>query len=59
MKNTLKDWCWCIDYSNAVGQKDKKIAPVLCDSRSEARRIANSSFPKGTVRKIKPIQIVK
>ena len=53
MKNTLKDWCWCIDYSEAVEQKDARIAPIICFSRIEARRINSQLVPVGVIRKIR------
>jgi hypothetical protein len=59
MKNTLKDWCWIIDFSNAIGQNPVSIAPVVFKSRGDARKYNEKVFPKGAVRKIKAIQIAK
>lgn len=57
MKNSLKDWKWCIDYSNSTGQIDAVIPPVFFSSREKAQK-HNKSFPKGRVVKVS-IKIVK
>ena len=57
--NPLMLYTWMIDFSNSIGQKEAKIAPLLFTSRSAARKHNSSSFPKGKVVKIKPIQLMK
>lgn len=58
-KPALKDWCWIVDFSNAIGQNPVSIAPVVFKSRGDARKYNDKVFPKGSVKQIKPIQVVK
>lgn len=45
----LSDWKWCVDYSNSVGQKDAKIAPLFFKSREAARSHNYEYVMKGRV----------
>lgn len=57
-KNTLKDFRWIVDFSNAIGQNPVSIAPVVFKSRGDARKYNEKVFPKGSVKKCK-ITILK